>query len=199
MPFNPHWGSTKKRATHKYEYLIEAILNKQFYKFDLRAKRVKDDPFSPYDLGIYLFDYDRLTYGEEICKLDLERKPEDKFPTKDIPARWVRGVSFTERKIKKEINDDRDVYMLFDNREDYPKCIWIHYGDLRTYAHYKSYAGYKNDFLEIRNENKHLLHFDYKSFVNWCIKLKNQKIISDEEMYKTAGANALLKYGGRKL
>ena len=98
MPFNPHWGSTKKRATHKYEYLIEAILNKQFYKYDLRAKRVKDDPFSPYDLGIYLFDYDRLTYGEEICKLDLERKT-DEFPMKDKPKRWTRGYSFLERKI----------------------------------------------------------------------------------------------------
>jgi hypothetical protein len=160
---------------------------------------VKDDPFSQYDLGIYNFDYDRLTYGDEICKLDLERKPEDKFPVKGIPQRWVRGVSFTERKIRKEINDDRDVYMLFDNRDDYPKCIWIHYGDLRTYGIRKSYAGYKNDFIEIKKDRDYLLHFDYMSFVSWCRKLKNQKIITDEEQYKKAGEESLFKYGGRKL
>ena len=199
MPIDPSWGSTKKRATHKYEYLIEAILNKQFYKYDMRAKRVRDDPFSSYDLGIYLFDYDRLTYGDEICKLDLERKPQDRFPEKGIPPRWVRGASFTQRKLRKETNDDRDVYLLFDNRDDYPKCIWIHYGDLRTYGIPKSFAGRKNDFVEIKSDREYLLHFSFKSFVDWCIKLKNHKIITDEEQYRIAGEASMFKYGGRKL
>lgn len=194
--FDPKWRRTKQMLTHKYEYLIESILNQQLYKYEMRARRVEENPGSPYDLGVYNFNYTTLKYGDLICKLDLERKPDYKFPEKEVPPHWVRDASFLQRKTRKEINHDRDAYMLFDNDISYPRCIWINYGDLRDFGIPKEYPhwGEKNEFLEIKKGNYHLLNFGYRSFVNWCYKIKNHEIVSDKEQYQMAGERAIYKY-----
>jgi hypothetical protein len=196
MSFEEIWRGTKFSATHKYEYLVESILNQQFYKYELRARRVIDNPFSSYDLGVYIFDYNTLKEGNEICKVDLERKPTTLFPKDDLPENWIRNgkpcASFAFRKTKKLTNDGRDVYMLIDMREKYPKCIWVHYDDLRTYGKYYEYTGYKNQFLCIHD--KSLLNFNYHSFISWCNKLKNREVISDKEQYESVWENLRFKF-----
>jgi hypothetical protein len=177
--FDPTWGLTPLAITHKYEFLIESILNQQLFKYNLRAKRIEENPFSDYDLGIYLFDFEKLQYGNEICKLDLERKPNDVFPREGIPLRWSRGYSFLQRKTRKEINYDRDAYMLFDNNPTYPRCRWINYFNLREFGIPKSFNhwGAKNEFIEIKEGNFPKVFQGYRSFIQWCNCLQNKEIL----------------------
>jgi hypothetical protein len=172
-PFSPVWGNIKMRDTHKFEIRLTCILNKQLLKKDMVAKRVERNPFSPYDIGVYNYNLKYLKDGEEICKIDLERKLNDRFPKKGIPPRWTRGVSFLERKLEKPINWDRDVYVLFDNDDEYPRIIWATYHDIREFGLYQEFRGSKNRFRTLDLSH---LHFGYESLVNWCACLKNMEL-----------------------
>jgi hypothetical protein len=111
-----------------------------------------------------------------------------------VNGKFIKKFTETDIKkiikdIEKDINHDRDAYMLFDNDVSYPRCIWIHYSDLRDFGIPKEYPhwGEKNEFLEIKKDNYHILNFGYRSFVNWCYKIKNREVVSDREQYKIAG------------
>ena len=149
------------------------------------ARRVDKDPFSPYDLAITLFDYATLTEGKEICRVDVENKPKNEFPKTGLPEEWIRtkngypnrGASFLIRKTRKIINFDRDVYALYDNRP-YPRIIWAPYKTIRDFGILDDRSGYgsKNQFISIRPHHTHLLHFGYRSLIEWCVRLKNQEV-----------------------
>jgi hypothetical protein len=181
-PFGPEWRRTPRAETHKKEYAMACILNRQMVAHDLRVRRVAGDPFSLYDLEVCEYNFADLQWGPLVCRIDLEAKPDlfpkGKDPHEKIPARWVRGVSFLRRKTDKTINYDRDVYLLFDARmssSHYPRVIWASYWMIREYGQIED-RGPKNQFIVIRPEHYDKLHFTIHDLVRWCRRLKNQEV-----------------------
>jgi hypothetical protein len=176
-PFTMGWMNTLPERTHRREYQIACILNERLATKGMRAHRVPGDKYSPYDLEVTLFNWADLSQGRVICRVDVEEKP-DRFEKDKIPDRWVRGVSFLVRKTQKDINYDRDVYVLSDCNPQYPRIIWAHYKTIRDFGKYEN-RGYKNEFLVIRNENYDKLNFGFDSLVKWCSYLKNGEVIKN--------------------
>lgn len=174
IPFSPIWQNTPMATTHKKEFAIGCILNSQLCNYGMRSRRVLGDPYSLYDLEVMEYNFTTLNYGNLVCRIDLESKP-DIFPKSGIPKRWVRGVSFLQRKTKKEINYSRDVYLLHDSRPNYPRVIWAPYKTIRDYGEVDN-RGFKNEFLVVKEKDYNLLYFSIHDLVNWCNRLKNQEV-----------------------
>ena len=173
--FDPTWRNTPMFLTHKSEFMIESILNAQLPQYNMRAFR-KDSPYSTHDIDIRKFDYNELSSGAVLCRIDLERKPKAVFPKDSPPKEWVRGVSFLARKVSKESNCGRDVYLLFDQKPTYPKTIWITYDLIREYGTFENW-GRGNEFYVIHEEHYRHLKFGYKSLINYCRSLENNPIV----------------------
>jgi hypothetical protein len=173
-PFGYGWKNTRSEKTHKREFQIACILNDRLATNGMRAHRVPGNKYSPYDLEVILYDWDSLTPGPVVCRIDVEEKP-DRFKKKCVPDRWTRGVSFLVRKTQKEVNYDRDVYILSDCQPNYPRIIWAHYATIRDFGEYEDF-GSRNRFLVVRKRNYDKLNFGFRSLVLWCIYLKNNEV-----------------------
>lgn len=173
-PFGYGWRNTRSEKTHKREFQIACILNDRLATRGMRVHRVPGDKYSPYDLEVILYNWDSLIQGPIICRIDVEEKP-DRFGKKHIPDRWYRGVSFLVRKTQKEVNYDRDVYVLSDCHPHYPRIIWAHYATIRDFGEYENF-GSKNQFLVIRKKDYNKLNFGFRSLVLWCVDLKNNEV-----------------------
>lgn len=173
-PFSYGWTNTPSEKTHRREFQVACILNDQLFSRGMRSHRVESNKFSPYDLEVNIYDFDKLKEGPTICRIDVEEKP-DRFSKNEIPKRWVRGVSFLVRKTKKEINYDRDVYILVDSHPTTPRIIWAPYRDIRDYGVYE-YFGPKNEFLVLRKKDYDKINFGFHSLVKWTEKLKNGEV-----------------------
>ena len=146
-----------QEITHMGELTIENLLNNNFLKNGISAKVVgwsaRTQPF-PTMIFLRRFDIRILKFGNVIIKIDVERKPDREFSGKDeIPSGWPRGVSFLDRKVKKPINRNQDVYMIHDDNKSSPKIIWAPYGWIRSNGVFiKSENGNQyNDFWGIKD------------------------------------------------
>ena len=173
-PFGYGWRNTKSEKTHKREFQIACILNDQLATKGMRVHRVPGDKYSLYDLEVTLYNYNDLKTGPIICRVDIEEKP-DRFKKNQVPERWTRGVSFLVRKTKKEINYDRDVYVLSDCHPLRPRVIWAHYKVIRDFGEYE-YHGPKNEFLVIRKKDYDKINFGFHPLVNWFTTLRNREV-----------------------
>lgn len=176
-PYPKSWINTNPSETHKKEYLIQSILNQQLYKYNLQSERIPGDLFSPYDLAVYDFNFKSLERGKEICRIDLENKPFNRngyFPKEGFPPHWF-CVSFLARKTEKDINLQRDVYVLFDDRK-YPRIRWVHYKTIRELGIYKDRGNKSDRFYWIYPQHYSHIHSGYKDLVDWCNCLKNKEI-----------------------
>lgn len=176
MSFEYDWENTPSDITHKSEYKFTSILNPLLQEYDLISKRV-EGIFSPFDIGVYKFDYKTLTLGDMVVRIDVERKPKVTFYDDEIPSMWVRGISFLKRKTDKLINTDYDVYAIID-KYDPPHIIWLPYSIIRSFGKYENY-GRKNEFLVIQSKYFHLIDHDYKNLAFWCSNYKN-----NDRLYK---------------
>ncbi|MDD5048070.1 MAG: hypothetical protein PHH09_04010 [Methanoregulaceae archaeon] len=173
-PFGFGWKNTRSEKTHKREFQIACLLNDQLSTKGMRAHRVPGNKYSLYDLEVILYDWGDLRSGPIICRIDVEEKP-DRFKKNQVPDRYVRGVSFLVRKTKKEINYDRDVYVLVDCHPQYPRIMWAHYKIIRDFGEYED-RGPDNRFLVIRKRDYDKINFGFHSLVKWCTDLKNQEV-----------------------
>jgi hypothetical protein len=191
------WKGIPSEITHRGELTIENLLNDHFLKnkIDAKARRVecKNPTFSDYDISVHEFDIKILKIGNVIIKIDVERKPGREFSgDKEIPSGWPRGVSFVDRKVKKSINRNIDVYMIHDDNKSSPKIIWAPYGWIRSYGTFqKSENGNSyNDFWGIKDLSR--LGFGFDSFGEY---LENVLTGGDENsFYKDKKNKSILEF-----
>jgi len=127
------WRALNAGYSHDPEFVVAAKLNALFIHDGIRAERpVGRDraKFSPQDVIVHTYDRRSLTFGKEICKIDVERKPNDVFEEYPSPPRRWHSWSFLARKVDKASNRDQDVYILVD-REISDRVFWITYGAIR--------------------------------------------------------------------
>lgn len=127
------WRALNAGYSHDPEFVVAAKLNALFIHDGIRAERpVGRDraKFSPQDVIVHTYDRRSLTFGKEICKIDVERKPNDVFEEYPSPPRRWHSWSFLARKVDKASNRDQDVYLLVD-REISDRIFWITYGAIR--------------------------------------------------------------------
>lgn len=164
---NPHikidssWIDIPRGDTHRSEFAVVWALNTKLMKAGIPviSRRVPCDTTSEQDIEVYKFDLDTLVEKEIILNIDVERKYQDVFEWPNlIPYRWSRGVSFLNRKTKRQTSNS-DVYLLCDKNcgnglhNPNPKILWMPLGCVRKCAVRDYQGSEENDFWVIKKHD----------------------------------------------
>ena len=163
-----YWKNIRPIDTHVKEYQMVNILNNHFIQTHspFTCERVTregcENIYSEYDADIFEFDWETLSKGNIVSKIDFERKPKDVFIQGKPPSYW-KNVNFLTRKVSKQTNRDNDLYVLHDNHDTDPQIIWATYGVIRSFGIKHNDINPENRWYSITPRNYNKLGYGYNT------------------------------------